>query len=113
MIRFTTSRLSSQTVGQEPLRLRRLVPTAVLLLAIFGLTTQALQGERGLRSWIDLQSDKIERRAHLQAVTSTNQNLQMQIHRLDNESLDLDFLDERVRVVLGLTGRNETVIIND
>ena len=58
MIRFVTSRPSSRTVGQEPLRLRRLMPSFVLLLAIAGLTMQALQGDRGWRGWNDLQHEK-------------------------------------------------------
>ena len=40
------------------LRLRRLTPSFVLLLAIAGLTMQALQGERGWRGWSDLQNEK-------------------------------------------------------
>ena len=110
MIRFVTSRPSSRTVGQEPLRLRRLMPSFVLLLAIAGLTMQALQGERGWRRWNDLQHEKAALQEELAALKSENVELQKQVKLLGNDNLDLDFLDERARLVLGLVGRNETIV---
>ena len=109
MIRFVTSRPSSRTVGQEPLRLRRLMPSFVLLLAIAGLTMQALQGERGWRGWNDLQQEKAALQ-ELAALKSDNAELQKQVELLGNDNLDLDFLDERARLVLGLVGRDETIV---
>lgn len=113
MIRFATSRLSSQTVGQEPFRLRQLVLPAVLLLAIAGLATQAFEGERGWRGWTDLQMQSAERQAELKALREANAVLSDRVARLGDASLDLDFLDERARLVLGLTGRDEKVIISN
>ena len=110
MIRFVTSRPSSRTVGQEPLRLRRLTPSFVLLLAIAGLTMQALQGERGWRGWSDLQNEKAALQEELTALKSDNAELQKQVKLLGNDNLDLDFLDERARLVLGLVGRDETIV---
>lgn len=110
MIRFVTSRPSSRTVGQEPLRLRRLMPSFVLLLAIAGLTMQALQGERGWRGWNDLQQEKAALQEELAALKSDNAELQKQVKLLGNDNLDLDFLDERARLVLGLVGRDETIV---
>ena len=110
MIRFVTSRLSSRTVGQEPLRLRRLMPSFVLLLAIAGLTMQALQGERGWRGWNDLQQEKVALQKELAVLKSDNAELQKRVKLLGNDNLDLDFLDERARLVLGLVGRDETIV---
>ena len=112
MIRFVTSGLSSQTVGQEPFRLRQLLFPAMLLLMVVGLSSQALKGERGLTGWMQLELDLVERRTELGQLETENNALQMQVYRLSNESLDVDYLDERARHVLGLTRVDETVIFN-
>ena len=113
MIRFMTSRVSSRTVGHAPLRLRQLVPASIMALMMAGLMAQALQGERGLRGWMDLQAEKQERSEDLAALKAQNAELQNHVFRLSDEALDLDFLDERARLVLGLTGKNEQVIISN
>ncbi|MDA8775937.1 septum formation initiator family protein [Alphaproteobacteria bacterium] len=110
MIRFVTSRPSSRTVGQAPLRLRRLVPSFLLLLAIAGLTMQALQGERSWRGWNNLQTEKAFLQEELDALKNQNTELRQQVELLGNNNLDLDFLDERARLVLGLVGRDETIV---
>lgn len=113
MIRFMTSRISSRTVGRAPMRLRRLVPAFVMALMMAGLITQALQGERGLRGWLDLQAEKHDRAEELAELKAQNRELQTHVFRLSDESLDLDFLDERARLVLGLTAPQEKVIISN
>lgn len=110
MIRFVTSRLSSRTVGQEPLRLRKLMPAALMALAISGLTMQALKGDRGWSGWQSLQVRSDVLRDDLQALQKQNDLLQEQALLLSDEALDLDFLDERARIVLGLVDRKDTVI---
>ena len=84
-----------------------------MALMMIGLMTQALQGERGLRGWMDLQVEKQERAEELAALKAQNAELQNHVVRLSDEALDLDFLDERARLVLGLTGKNEQVIISN
>lgn len=113
MIRFVTSRISSRTVGREPLRLRQLMPAFVMALMMAGLITQALQGERGLRGWMDLQNEYAQRSKELAVLKQQNGDLQRDVFRLSHESLDLDFLDERARLVLGLTRSDEKVIISN
>lgn len=110
MIRFVTSRLSSRTVGQQPLRLRALGPAFLMLLAISGLTMQALKGDRGWTGWQNLQDEASALQQELTALESQNDHLQSQVILLGNETLDLDFLDERARIVLGLVDREDTVI---
>lgn len=112
MIRFVTTRISSRTVGHAPLRLRQLVPALAMALMMAGLIAQALQGERGLRGWMDLQAEKQMRADELAVIKAQNTELQTYVLRLSDESLDLDFLDERARLILGLTGKNEQVIIS-
>ena len=110
MIRFVTSKPSSRTVGQEPLRLRTLMPAVLMLLAIAGLTMQALSGDRGWRGWQNLEAQAGQLEQDLHALKAQNDALQSQAHLLSDEGLDLDFLDERARIVLGLVDSRDTII---
>jgi cell division protein FtsB len=110
MIRFMTSRPSSRTVGRAPLKLRQLVLPLVLLAMIGGLSYQALQGNRGLQGWQDLRAERQVKSAYLDRLETENTALQARAQKLSGDSLDLDYLDERVRVVLGLVGRDDTII---
>lgn len=113
MIRFVTTRISSRTVGHAPLRLRQLLPAFAMALMMAGLTAQAFKGERGVRGWMDLQSQTAMRAEELAALKAQNDKLQSRVFRLSDESLDLDFLDERARLVLGLSRADEKVIISN
>lgn len=112
MIRFVTSRPTSRTVGRAPFHLRQLVLPCVLLMAIAGLAVQAMQGERGWRGWMNLQAERTERQMQLAALQRENEKLEQRVARLGNDALDLDYLDERARIVLGLTGKDDTVIVD-
>ena len=113
MIRFFSSRVSSRTVGQAPLRLRRLLPTFMLILVMGGLVFQALQGERGLRGWQELRAKNKERSIVLAGLEEENAETMTRVLRLSHGSLDLDFLDERARLILGLNRMDERVFFND
>jgi cell division protein FtsB len=112
MIRFMTSRPSSRTIGVQPTRLRALVPTLGLLAMISVLSYQALQGERGLRGWQDLAQQRAAKDKQLQSAQQMNAELNARIARLSADSLDLDYLDERARIVLGLVQDDEKVVFN-
>jgi cell division protein FtsB len=71
---------------------------------------QALQGERGWRGWRHLQTEKAFLQEELDALKTHNAGLRQQVKLLGNDNLDLDFLDERARLVLGLVGRDETIV---
>lgn len=112
MIRFRTSRPSSRTIGKAPLKLRRFVPTGLMMAVMVVLCYQALQGNRGLRGWQNLEQEHVTKRQDLLELKQINQQLQVQIARLRPDTLDTDYLDERARIVLGLVGSNEVVIFN-
>jgi len=80
------------------------------MLAIAGLTMQALQGERGWRGWRNLQTEKAFLKEELSELKNYNAEMRQQVKLLGNNNLDLDFLDERARLVLGLVGRDETIV---
>ena len=112
MIRFMTSRPSSRTIGKPPVRLRQFLPTLAMVLVMVGLTYQSLQGNRGVRGWQDLQRQRAAKQHELTALQQANDDLHQQIARLNGDTLDHDFLDERARKVLGLVGPNEVVVFN-
>ena len=101
-----TSRPSSRTIGVQPTRLRALVPTLGLLAMISVLSYQALQGERGLAQ------QRAAKDKQLQSAQQMNAELNARIARLSADSLDLDYLDERARIVLGLVQDDEKVVFN-
>ena len=67
------------------------MPSFVLLLAIAGLTMQALQGERGWRGWNDLQQEKAALQEELAAL-KVQCRIAKQVKLLGNDNLDLIFL---------------------
>ncbi len=101
MIRFLTS-----------LRLRLLVPSILMLAACSGLTYQAVRGERGLIGWQKLQIDRTDRQYVLDELKAENDRLAARADRLREKSLDIDFLDERARIVLGLAQPDEIIVLN-
>ena len=111
VIRFSTSPVTPHTVGRKPLRLRLLVmPFCMALLGSY-LTYHALQGERGYFAWGELSKQRAEKERELQAIQSANAELLERIALLSGPTPDPDYLDERVREVLGFSAAGETVIL--
>ena len=70
----------------------------------------AVQGPSGILRRVQLEAetrDLIRQRDSLQAEVDQMRNL---THRLSDEYLDIDLLDERARDVLGLVRANEVII---
>ena len=70
----------------------------------------AIQGERGLFAWMQLNQQLKQTRALADAVATQRSELENRVHRLSNGSLDPDLLEERVRSMLNL-GREDEVTI--
>ncbi len=73
-------------------------------------TFAAVQGDYGLFRRVEIQAEAEELRlelGRLQAQTAEMENL---THRLSDDDLDLDLLDEQARSVLGLVRADEIVI---
>lgn len=83
------------------------------VLALFYLGFHAFSGERGLLA-LFTESRRLETlQAELAVVKAQRADLEQNIRLMSNSSLDLDMLDEQVRRVLGLTGKNEVVYFLD
>ena len=68
-------------------------------------------GQRGLLQYFYLSKQNQEYNERLSQLTSENQYLSNRIKKLQPNTVDLDFLDEKVRKKLGLIDKNEIVII--
>lgn len=75
------------------------------------LTYHALQGDRGYFAWGELSKQRAEKETELQAIQSANAELLARIDLLSGPTPDPDYLDERVRDVLGFSAVDETVIL--
>ena len=71
----------------------------------------AIQGERGLFAWIQLNQQLKQTRALADAVAGQRAELENRVRRLSSGSLDPDLLDERVRSMLNLARGDEVVIM--
>ena len=70
----------------------------------------ALQGEYGMFRLFQVQAQESRLLAELAVLVEDHARLQNRTHRLSNEFLDLDLLDEQARKILGLARGDEIVI---
>ena len=73
-------------------------------------TYAALQGEYGMFRLFQAQAQESRLLAELEILANNHNRLKNRTHRLSNEYLDLDLLDEQARKVLGLARGDEIVI---
>lgn len=96
---------------QEHKRSWRTVTSALMFaLAFFYLGFHALNGERGFYALLKEERKRDALREELAQVRAERESLEKQLSGLSAESLDLDLLDERSRVVLGYTAKDEVVV---
>lgn len=100
-------------MGDIPKRCRgRIVPVScALLLVYFGY--HAIQGDRGLLSWIKLSDELAEARIALEVTAGKRAGLERKVALLRPDGLDPDMLDERARYMLSLARTDEVVIYTD
>lgn len=70
----------------------------------------ALQGEYGMFRLFQVQAQESRLLAELAVLVEDRARLQNRTHRLSNEFLDLDLLDEQARKILGLARGDEIII---
>jgi cell division protein FtsB len=88
---------------------KRAAGPLLCVLALFYLGFHAVSGERGLLALFK-ESRKLELlKIELAEITSKREALDKKVRALSSQSLDLDLLDERARLVLGMAGKNEVV----
>ena len=73
-------------------------------------TFAAVQGDFGLFRRAEILADANDMRAHLAEVRAEVAQMENLTHRLSDDYLDLDLLDEQARSVLGMVRADEIVI---
>lgn len=74
------------------------------------LTFAAVQGEYGLFRRIQIEADAAQLRTERDRLAAELAQLENRTHRLSDEYLDLDLLDQRAREVLGYARADEIVL---
>lgn len=84
------------------------------VLVLFYLGFHAVSGERGVFALFSETRKLAALNEELTQVKQQREDLDRKVRGLSNHSLDLDLLDERARMVLGLADKNEVVyFLND
>ena len=89
---------------------RRAIGPLFGVLALFYLAFHTVNGERGIFALIKASSQLETLKGQLAEVSAKRQAMESRVALISNQSLDLDMLDERARIVLGYTGKDERVI---
>lgn len=89
-------------------RLLLFLCVGIILLCYF--FYHGIQGKRGYHRLVTVEQELKQTRATLEQWQEKNKTLQNRIFLLQDDHLDLDLLEERVRFMLGYTGENEAVI---
>lgn len=93
--------------------LRRIAGPMLCMLIMFYLGFHAVSGERGVFALFS-QTRKLEAlKTELAGLKAKHETLEHKVKLLSNNSLDLDLLDEQVRLVLGMAHKNEVVYFMD
>ena len=102
---------SMKIISELRLRARHILWPILWTILILYITYHALQGERGLIAFWQLHWQVSNAKQIQQALKATKQRLQNRVDLLSPKSLDSDMLEERVRIMLGYSRPNETIII--
>lgn len=90
----------------------QIVPVScALLMVYFGF--HAIQGDRGLLSWIKLSDELAEARIAFEVTADERAGLERKVALLRPDGLDPDMLDERARYMLSLARADEVLIYTD
>jgi cell division protein FtsB len=106
-------RKNAAHMDARPPLLKRAVGPVCIVFAIFYLGFHAVSGDRGLYALFS-ETRKLQLlEEQLAEVKSERQALEHKVKLLSNQSLDLDLLDEQVRRIIGMTGKDEIVYFLD
>ncbi len=93
---------------------RRAAGALLGVFVLFYLAFHTVSGDRGVFALIKASRQLEMLKAQLAEVSGKRQEIETRVSLISNQSLDLDMLDERARIVLGYTGKDERVIfLND
>ena len=93
------------------LRIRFILWPTILATVILYITFHMIQGDRGFIAFMQIHAEVLAAKKTQQILVRKKQRLQNKVTLLSRKSLDKDMLDERVRIMLGYSKPNETIII--
>ena len=85
------------------------LPIALLCFAAY-FVFAAVQGEYGVFRRVALEAERESLQAELALLSAEAERMRDRTRRLSDEFLDLDLLDERARMVLGMARADEIVV---
>ena len=94
-------------------RIRGVIAPAVFLAVTSYFCLNAVQGPHGLKSATAQQAVLKQAQADLAAAETDRDGWQRRVHALENDHLDRDMLDERVRALLNLASPNDIIVQYD
>ena len=92
-------------------RARGMVPQILAGGLVFYFAYHAIQGERGINSWIDLREDMTAAQGRLAELEGQRLDLENKVRRLSRDNLDPDLLEERARVLLNYGRAGEVIVM--
>ncbi len=111
LIRFLPFSFLRHAFMSEPFRLRHVLLFLGLLFIAGFIVHYVVAGDRGLKRIQQLKREYMIVKSDWETSQLKNQILLKNIERLSKKTLDLDYLDERVRIVLGFVKNDEQVIL--
>ena len=93
------------------LKLRFILWPTIWATIILYITFHTIQGERGLIAFMQIYGEVLAAKKTQQILINKKKRLQNQVTLLSPKSLDIDMLEERVRIMLGYSRPNETIIL--
>ena len=98
-------------LSEIKLRIRFILWPTIWATLMLYISFHMLQGERGLIAFWQINSEVSAAKAIQVSLLKEKSILQNRVKLLSPKSLDPDMLEERVRIMLGYSKPNETIII--
>jgi len=102
----------SSSIREINVRARYIIGPLLGALALVYFGYHVIQGDRGLIAWIQRAQQIEQVSEELALLKFSHGELEHRTNRLRSDSLDLDLLEERARVVLNFIGKDEVIIFN-
>ena len=94
-------------------RLRKSGVLIIFVILFFYFSFYTINGERGLRRYLHLQQELSYAEKIAEKYSKKKVELEAKVRLLSSDSLDLDMLDERTRIILNYANSDEFVIIDN
>ena len=102
----------STAIREINVRARYIIGTLLGALALVYFGYHVIQGDRGLITWVQRAQQIEQVSEELALLKFSHEELEHRTNLLRSDSLDLDLLEERARVVLNFIGKDEVIIFN-